>query len=324
MMISDHVFTNAVMSANQLTKESKRSYLKQLRQVKKILKNRTFKTSVPKTSADSFYYILMHPKQVFTVYETLLNNDKISLNSAKANMVALASLIKRAEESEIATDELKEKQKYWVRNVRVLNAKSQKVIENNILSKREKESWVTFPQWLETEKRLRDSEPGSYGHLLVAFHSLVAPMRGGDLSKVKIVQSEDPDSKSKQNILIWNGPKKSATLLIRSHKTSKRWPVLTRDLPDVLKESIDKSLKEKPREYLFEMESGKPWSKASFLVWKNREFQRIFDKPVTTNIARHAYVNAQEMIPQSIATRREQAESMGHSLRTRDEYRRIV
>lgn len=323
-MISDHVFTNAVMSANQLTKESKRSYLKQLRQVKKILKNRTFKTSVPKTSADSFYYILMHPKQVFTVYETLLNNDKISLNSAKANMVALASLIKRAEESEIATDELKEKQKYWVRNVRVLNAKSQKVIENNILSKREKESWVTFPQWLETEKRLRDSEPGSYGHLLVAFHSLVAPMRGGDLSKVKIVQSEDPDSKSKQNILIWNGPKKSATLLIRSHKTSKRWPVLTRDLPDVLKESIDKSLKEKPREYLFEMESGKPWSKASFLVWKNREFQRIFDKPVTTNIARHAYVNAQEMIPQSIATRREQAESMGHSLRTRDEYRRIV
>lgn len=323
-MISDHVFTNAVMSANQLTKESKRSYLKQLRQVKKILKNRTFKTSVPKTSADSFYYILMHPKQVFTVYETLLDNDKISLNSAKANMVALASLIKRAEESEIATDELKEKQKYWVRNVRVLNAKSQKVIENNILSKREKESWVTFPQWLETEKRLRDSEPGSYGHLLVAFHSLVAPMRGGDLSKVKIVQSEDPDSKSKQNILIWNGPKKPATLLIRSHKTSKRWPVLTRDLPDVLKESIDKSLKEKPREYLFEMESGKPWSKASFLVWKNREFQRIFDKPVTTNIARHAYVNAQEMIPQSIATRREQAESMGHSLRTRDEYRRIV
>ena len=323
-MISDHVFTNAVMSANQLTKESKRSYLKQLRQVKKILKNRTFKTSVPKTSADSFYYILMHPKQVFTVYETLLDNDKISLNSAKANMVALASLIKRAEESEIATDELKEKQKYWVRNVRVLNAKSQKVIENNILSKREKESWVTFPQWLETEKRLRDSEPGSYGHLLVAFHSLVAPMRGGDLSKVKIVQSEDPDSKSKQNILIWNGPKKPATLLIRSHKTSKRWTVLTRDLPDVLKESIDKSLKEKPREYLFEMESGKPWSKASFLVWKNREFQRIFDKPVTTNIARHAYVNAQEMIPQSIATRREQAESMGHSLRTRDEYRRIV
>ena len=323
-MISDHVFTNAVMSANQLTKESKRSYLKQLRQVKKILKNRTFKTSVPKTSADSFYYILMHPKQVFTVYETLLDNDKISLNSAKANMVALASLIKRAEESEIATDELKEKQKYWVRNVRILNAKSQKVIENNILSKREKESWVTFPQWLETEKRLRDSEPGSYGHLLVAFHSLVAPMRGGDLSKVKIVQSEDPDSKSKQNILIWNGPKKPATLLIRSHKTSKRWPVLTRDLPDVLKESIDKSLKEKPREYLFEMESGKPWSKASFLVWKNREFQRIFDKPVTTNIARHAYVNAQEMIPQSIATRREQAESMGHSLRTRDEYRRIV
>ena len=72
------------------------------------------------------------------------------------------------------------------------------------------------------------------------------------------------------------------------------------------------------------MESGKPWSKASFLVWKNREFQRVFDKPVTTNIARHAYVNAQDMIPKSIEARRRQAESMGHSLRTQDEYRRIV
>ena len=323
-MISDHVFTNAVMSANQLTKESKRSYLKQLEQVKRHMHGKIFKSTTPKIYADTFYYILMHPKQVMNVYEDLVQKNSISLNSAKANMVALASLIKRAEESEIATPELLEKQKYWVRNVRVLNAQTQKIIERNTLSAKEKESWVPLSEWLETEKKMRISEPGSYGHLLVAFHSLVAPMRGGDLSKVKIIEKEDPLSKSKQNVLIWNGPKQPATLLIRSHKTSKKWPVLTRDLPQELKDSIDISLKNTPREYLFEMESGKPWAKASFLVWKNREFQRIFNKPVTTNIARHAYVNAQEMIPRSIASRREQAESMGHSLRTQDEYRRIV
>jgi hypothetical protein len=323
-MISDNVFTNAVMSANQLTKESKRSYLKQLRQVKEIVKNRTFKSNTPKTLAGSLYYILMHPKQVMQLYETLLDKNDISLNTAKANMVALASLIKRAEEAEIASDELKDKQKYWVRNVRVFNAKSQKIIETNTLSVREKEAWVPYSEWLETEERLRKSEPGSYAHLLIAFHCLVAPMRGGDLSKVKIIDHDDKDSKSKQNVLIWNGLSKPATLLIRTHKTSKRWPVLTRDLPDELKKSIDISLKANPRQYLFEMESDKPWSKASFLVWKNREFQRIFNKPVTTNIARHAFINAQEQTPQSIATRREQAESMGHTLRTRDEYRRIL
>lgn len=323
-MISDHVFTNAVMSANQLTKESKRSYLKQLEQVKRTMKGKVFKSSTPKIYADTLYYILMHPKQVMTVYEDLLKKNSISLNSAKSNMVALASLIKRAEESEIATPELSEKQKYWVRNVRVFNAQSQKIIEKNTLSEKEKEAWVPLSEWLETEKKMRISEPGSYGHLLVGFHSLVAPMRGGDLSKVKIVKTEEPDSKSKQNILIWNGPKEPAKLLVRSHKTSKKWPVLTRDLPQDLKNIIDLSLKANPREYLFEMETRKPWTKASYLVWKNREFQRIFDKPVTTNIARHAYINAQDMIPRSIEARRRQAESMGHSLRTQDEYKRIV
>jgi len=323
-MISDHVFTNAVMSANQLTKESKRSYLKQLEQVKRNMKGKVFKSTTPKIYADTLYYILMHPKQVMSVYEDLMKKRTISLNSAKANMVALASLIKRSEESEIATPELLEKQKYWVRNVRVLNSMSQKIIEKNTLSEREQEAWVPHSEWLAKEKEMRISEPGSYGHLLVAFHSLVAPMRGGDLSKVKIIKSEDPDTKSKQNVLIWNGPKQPAQLIIRSHKTSKKWPLLTRDLPQELKDSIDISLKNKPRDYLFEMESGKPWSKASFLVWKNREFQRVFDKPVTTNIARHAYVNAQDMIPKSIEARRRQAESMGHSLRTQDEYRRIV
>jgi hypothetical protein len=324
MMISDHVFTNAVMSANQLTKESKRSYLKQLKQVKKVMKSKSFKTTVPKSQVDTLYYILMHPKQVMGIYENLLKTKKISLNSAKSNMVALASLIKRAEESEIATPELLEKQKYWVQNVRVLNNESQKIIEKNTLSEKEKEAWVPFSEWLSTERKLRQTKPGSYAHLLVAFHTLVAPMRGGDLSKVKIIQSEDPNSKTKQNVLIWNGPKQPATLLIRSHKTSKKWPILKRELPTELKDALDISLKENPRNFLFEMDSGKPWAKESFLVWKNREFQQIFDKPVTTNIARHAYINAQNQIPQSIETRRVQAESMGHSLRTQDEYRKIV
>lgn len=323
-MISDHVFTNAVMSANQLTKESKRSYMKQLDQVKRALKNKEFKTSTPKSSAGTFYYILLHPKQVMSVYDDLVKKKKISLNSAKSNLVALASLIKRAQEADIITPELQEKQKDWVKNVRVLNTESQKIIERNILSEKEKDAWVPFSTWLETEKKMRLSEQGSYPHLLVAFHTLVAPPRGGDLSKVKIVQSEEPTTKSKQNVLIWNGPKEPATLLIRSHKTSKKWPILTRLLPDELKESLDISLKKTPRNYLFEMESGKPWSKASFLVWKNRTFQQIFDKPVTTNIARHAFINAQDSVPRSIEVRKLQADSMGHSLRTQDEYKRIV
>lgn len=308
-MISDHVFLNAVMSSNSLTDESKRSYMKHLRQVQK---------NTPVSIGTSFYKMLLHPKEVMAHIRSLISSNKISLNTGKANIVALAMLIRRMNEAKLATDELKIKQPEWVQNVHSINKRVTDLLEKNSFSKREEKSWVDHNQWLKKEKELRATEEGSESHLLVAFHSLIAPPRGGDLFHVKIISSKTALPKSKLSVLIWDGPDKPATLLIRDHKTRKTWPVVKQDLPEQLRKSIDISLKENPRTTLFS-----PTTRGSFINWKNREFQRLFNKAVTSNIARHAYVNFKESKPRSISTKRDDAAKMGHSISTHDGYRKL-
>lgn len=301
------------MSANSLTDASKMSYMKHLRQVKKNI-------SHPFNA--SYYQMILHPKEVMNDVTKLVKENKISLNTGKAHIVSLAMLIKRANENSLTTEAMQSVQKDWIDNVNKINGRVLSTIEDNKLSKREEEGWVDFDGWKEEEKRLRDTQEGSQSHLLIAFHTLITPPRGGDLASVKIVSSGDPYTKKNKSFLIWDGIGKPSTLVIREHKTNKKFPSLRQILPATLMKSIEKSLELDPRDYLFESD-GKPYKRGIFINWKNREFKRLFGKPTTTNIARHAYVNHQDSKPRSIKEKRAEADAMGHSLSTHNEYRKL-
>lgn len=301
------------MSANSLTDASKMSYMKHLRQVKK---------NISPPLNESYYKMILNPKKVMDEVSKLVKENKISLNTGKAHIVSLAMLIKRANENSLTTEAMQNVQKDWIENVNKMNGRVLSTIEDNKLSQREEEGWVDFEGWKKMEKQLRAINEGSQAHLLVAFHALLTPPRGGDLASVKIVRSNDPYTKKKKSFLIWDGIGKPSYLVIREHKTSKKWPSLRQPIPPVLMQSIEKSLEADPREYLFESD-GQPYKRGIFINWKNREFKRLFGKPVTTNIARHAYVNHQDLKPRSIKEKRLEAEMMGHSLNTHNEYRKL-
>lgn len=317
-MISDNVFLNTVMSADSLRDESKNSYMKQLRQVLKNTKD------VYGQSQNKFYYLLTHPDIVMKAYKRMIDSSKVSLGTAKANIVALGMLIKRIKEFGMDLPELATNHKKWIQNIQSINNQVTQRTEKNQLSKRESDAWVSHDEWLRKEKELRANEIGSPAHLLVAFHSLLAPPRGGDLSAVLITKAKDVSlTNLKQNILVWDGVNNPSTLIIRSHKTDAKFPAIRQELPNELKISVQASLSKTPRQYLFESE-GLPYKRGIFINWKNREFLRQFKKPTTTNTARHAYVNHKEATPASIETRRKEASSMGHSLQTHAEYRKIT
>jgi hypothetical protein len=292
--------------------------MKQLRQVLKNTKD------VYGQTQHKFFYLLTHPEMVMKAYKRMIESSKISLGTAKANIVALGMLIKRAKEFGMDVPELAANHKKWIQNIQSINNDVTKRIEKNQLSKREVEAWVSHSDWLKKEKELREHHFGSPAHLLVAFHSLIAPPRGGDLSSVLITKAKDVSlTNLKQNILVFDGASKPSTLIIRSHKTDAKFPAIEQDVPYELKLAIETSLAANPRRYLFE-NGDKPYKRGIFINWKNREFLRQFDKPTTTNIARHAYVNHKESTPASIETRRKEASSMGHSLQTHAEYRKIT
>jgi hypothetical protein len=257
-------------------------------------------------------------------YKKMVDSSKLSLGTAKANIVALGMLIKRMKEFGMDIPELTTNHKQWIQNIQTINGQVSQRVEKNKLSNRELDAWVPHEEWVKKEQELRETALGSPAHLLIAFHSLLAPPRGGDLSSVLITKAKDVSlTDLKQNILVWDGVSNPSTLIIRSHKTDAKYPSIQQELPTALKLAVGASLSSRPRKYLFE-NGAKPYKRGIFINWKNREFLRQFNKPTTTNTARHAFVNFKEQTPASIETRRKEAASMGHSLQTHAEYRKIT
>lgn len=316
LLLSDTVFENAIKSA-ELSEGSIISYLKQLRMAKELFGQKTY------------HQILSKPEAAKRLFEDAVSNETISLNTARTIVTCLVSLFKHAENAgQLSnTAEVKQLHDEWTTILGIFNERVSYISEKNLFSKRERQGYVDYDEWAEKEQELRNSEPGSLRHLLVAFHTLVTPLRGGDLAVVTIVPPTSPLAKetspSKENVLVWAGEDKPSKLLIRDHKTRTSYPVLTRDLPLPLRRAIALSLKEHPRELLFVDSNDKKWVRNSFMTWKSATLRDLFGKPVTTNLARHAYVNATRSNTDSIAEERRRAREMGHSLAMHQKYRRV-
>ena len=313
--LSNEVFENAIKSANGLSEASKTSYLKQLRQALNLIQ-------------PQYHLILGDPSTSNKTLTHLVKEQTISENTARSIIAALLSLFKHVPESVWMRGERARLQTEWAT---ILDEHNKKVIdwtEQNRLTPREEEGWVSLKDWEAKEKELRLAEPGSYRHLLVAFHSLMTPLRGGDLSQVHLITPTDPLADEKKtdtkDVLTWSGPEQNSRLLIRSHKTRKSFPVLVRELSPDLRRVVAMSLKLIPRAYLFQSSTGKPWTRNAFLAWKTRTLHELFSRPVTTNLARHAYVTSKKSQNESIASQRKDASEMGHSLKTHNEYRKLV
>jgi hypothetical protein len=310
--LSNLVFENAIKSA-ELSEGTKTSYLKQLRMALKYF-------------GDSYSFILKHPFAVKKKLEDLVTKGTLSFNSAKSLVIVLISLFKHARNAKqlTMTKEAEELYVEWTQILNEYNLKSDLISEKNQFSEKELEGFVEFEEWKAKEKDLRSSEIGSLRHLLVAFHTLITPLRGGDLAVVRIVAPTSPMvKKSTDNILVWAGEDKPSTLIIRDHKTRNKYPALKRDIPLVLRQAIALSLKDEPRLYLFVDSRGLKWNRNSFMTWKSNTLKEIFNKPVTTNLARHAYVNATRSSADSLQDERTRADEMGHSLDMHQKYRRI-
>jgi len=321
-ILSDDVFENAIKSAS-LSTNSIVSYLKQLKMAKRVFLSNRKNVDNGKT----FHTILSDPDRFIKILKDNLEAKRVSLNTARVVTGAITSLFKHVY-SMGSLDKTKATEKLhaiWVNYLKDFQLEVSSRLETNKMSEREKVSWVEYSEWQKKEKELRETEEGSLTHLLVAFHALVTPLRGGDYALVRIVPSTDRsanvNSNSGDNVLVWDGVDRPSKLLIRDHKTRSKYPVLIREIPAVLKKSIFKSLEERPRSYLFTDYQDKPWkSRDAFILWKSRTFEKLFGKPVTTNIARHAYVTSSRSSKDSVADEKKRAGSMGHSIGMHHEY----
>lgn len=202
----------------------------------------------------------------------------------------------------------------------------------NVRTQREERAKITLKEARDLELSLRKTEMGSPRHLLLAWHCLWPPNRGGDAGLVWFVESKS-EARSKfpgKNVLVWNPSANLATFLLTDHKTAKHVGTIERNLPpiliDIVRESLHQEQGQSPRECLFVSPlTGEPFhSEKSYTAWATRTLESLFQRPITINSLRHAFVNALDLQRMSTSKLDAVAKAMGHTIRTQQRsYRRV-
>jgi hypothetical protein len=304
-MLSDTEVFALVDESPTLSQGSKVAYTKQLRSAQKALDGNEFRT------------ILLDP----SVVEHL--NAPLATRIAYTN--ALNSLFKRDREVSAKHNRSsgrldfvsKATRDQWSQVLTRLHADRDALVDKNTRSKREVENWVTSKEWEEMDLTLSETQRGSPAQLLVAFNTRIPPPRGGDLAQVRICDS-DADC-PEGNILVYKGS--TPHLLIRDHKTRRKYGPIRIPLPSTIEQDVIVSLEERPRDFLFTDSHNEMYpSRDAFMTWKTNTLRRLFKRDVTSNIARREFATSEDMNAPLHSLKRSAA-AMGHSVETHHAYR---
>jgi integrase len=173
----------------------------------------------------------------------------------------------------------------------------------------------TMINWEDVVKVYKGNTITNEQRLLLAMYCLVPPRRQQDYFAVNLTKSKTSNDESYIDL-------KNGDMVIKHFKTVDKYNTWSTKLPKELITLITESLKERPREYLFVMNSGKSFSnRNSFTKYSNRILEKIFGKKVTVNCLRHAFStwrNSDRTL--TIGERMDDAAAMGHSLETHLSY----
>jgi hypothetical protein len=174
---------------------------------------------------------------------------------------------------------------------------------------RQKKGYVPFDEI--AEKRTR-YPVGSDERLILAMYSLRPPARG-DYNALRIYTEDPGENPGDPNYIVLEG---NPRLVLNEYKTAKRYGRYEETLPDALVEEIADSLIERPRDYLFGKRSAN-----TYVKWCNRMLSRMFERPLTIGLIRHAAINKMDMNKNTTKEKEEMARQMMHNLRQQELYR---
>jgi hypothetical protein len=305
---SDDEWTELIDASPSLTKKSKESYKKHMRQL--------LKAAAP-AGIGSLSAVMFNFERVFPLLQRLPPNIR------RSHIAAVLSLFKRGEEAKHfrRVDPMVHTQhRLWLEALAACNNANRQRIDDNLPTDREIESSATMREWHDANNFMQETDPRSQEALLVAFHALaLPPLRGNDLAHVRIGYQPHGN-------YFMVRPDGSGELVIRDHKSARYYPRLERQVPLQVVHMVERSVKRQPRNWLFSTKSGTEFSDSGYQKWKSLAFLTAFrGKRVTNNSLRHAYISERVHGNPNLSTNqaRSIAASMGHSLDTQRQYVRL-
>jgi len=161
----------------------------------------------------------------------------------------------------------------------------------------------------EIDKVRKQLPPGSAERLLIAFYTLIEPIRA-DYYATEILTDESQEP-TEENYIVLTTTK--AQLVVRDFKTKERYEKIENTLSDELIEELKASLDKKPRKYLFVTEDMKAYTRKLFSNWACRALTRVLKQPMTLTALRHIYITKKIQDKTSGKELRQIATKMGHS-----------
>jgi integrase len=188
--------------------------------------------------------------------------------------------------------------------------------KTNAPTEKQNNGYVAYAEIIQKRDTLKK---GTIERLLVAMYTYIKPLRA-DFNQIRLYKSLPKEHEPNYIHM----KKSGCILILNEYKTAKTHGTYEKELPKELCEELQASLESNPRDYLFETTDHKPFDKAnSFNKFANRILQRIFEKPLTISLIRHAFISTLDFNTLTIKEKEEIAKEMCHTLRLQDQYRLI-
>lgn len=262
-------------------------------------------------------YIVDNPEQAAKI---LSQESSITQTSANRHMYysAIVAYLKHTDSGKKRSEPLKNR---WIKIQKAnWEERRQQSINNeptnNQLTVAKTVDWQTVI-------KKRDSLPvGSNERLLLSLYTYLPPLRA-DYFEVKI---NPKSSEGKDNIILLGAKPENSFLIIRDFKTAAKYKEIKHQIPLQLFNEIHASLKNKPRSYLFTMQTdtSRPYDRGSFSKWANKVLQKLFEVPMTLTSLRHLYVSTLDFNKTRASELEKIGNSMGHSISMQKGYQWIT
>lgn len=184
--------------------------------------------------------------------------------------------------------------------------------DSNEPTEKQKNMVVPFNELIEALGQLRIGSPE---HLLLAFYTKVAPIRG-EYFEMKLIFEDDKVPDEGNYIVMKDGK-----LVVHDFKANRTCPPIESTISEEVMGWVRESLVNNRRKYLFVTPTeNKPYGRTQFSQWAGRTLSKIFNKPMNLTVLRHIYITHMIAIKTPVSELKQLAKNMGHSRTTQRMY----
>jgi hypothetical protein len=163
---------------------------------------------------------------------------------------------------------------------------------------------------------IRDSLDIGSTKILLAMYTYINPVRA-DYYSCKLCDDEASVPLT-DNYIMMKGD--SWKVVLQDYKTHKKYGKIELIVPEELKLLLVEYIKLSPKNYLFENENNKPFTRKTFSTWASRRLKEVFNGSETLTGIRHSYTSTLDYNG-GLSGLSSIAERMGHSVWTQRQYR---